>query len=119
MSEFDFTIQHRAVVSHTNADALSRKIPCELQGVDCRQCHRYVSDTFDAPEGPGCKPIRVVTSVVDPVLHRHRADTIRAQPVQTRAQTRRDITGGSDVAPPGPHPQATTTPGTVATAFDQ
>jgi len=37
LSEFDFTIQHRPGVSHTNADALSRKIPCELGGVDCRQ----------------------------------------------------------------------------------
>jgi len=34
MSEFDFTIQHRAGVSHTNADALSRKILCELNGID-------------------------------------------------------------------------------------
>jgi len=36
MSEFDFTIQHRAGVSHTNADALSRKIPCELSIVASR-----------------------------------------------------------------------------------
>jgi len=118
MSEFDFTIQHRAGVSHTNADALSRKITCELQGVDCRQCHRYVRDTFEVPKGPGCNRIRVVTPDVAPVLHRHR-DTIRAQPVQTRAQARRDIAEGVDVAPPVPNPQANITPDTLDTAFDQ
>jgi len=41
MSEFDFTIQHRAGVSYTNADALNRKISCELNVIDCRHCHKY------------------------------------------------------------------------------
>jgi len=90
MSEFDFTIQHRAGVSHTNADALSRKIPCELSGIDCRQCHRHIRNTSDMPDGPGCRHIRVVAAGPSPVAHRHIDDMIQAQPVRTRAQARMD-----------------------------
>jgi len=88
MSEFDFTIPHPAGVSHTNADALSRKIPCELSGIDCRQCHRHIRDTFDIPDEPGCKRIRVAVTGPSPVAHRHIDDIIRAQPVRTRAEKR-------------------------------
>jgi len=119
MSEFDFTIQHRAGLSHTNADALSRKIPCELQGVVCRQCHRYVRDTFEVPDSPGCKRIRVAAPDTETVIHRHRADTIPAQPMRTRAQVCRDMAGGVDEAPTGPHPHANTTLDTFDIAFDQ
>jgi len=102
MSEFDFTIQHRAGVSHTNADALSRKIPCELQGVDCRQCHKYIRDTFDVPDGPGCNRIRVAAPDTSPVIHRHTDYTLRAQPVRTRAQARLETEGGKKFpGPPG------------------
>src|SRR5665811_2015512 len=40
MSEFDFDIIHRAGTAHGNADSLSRKNPCERNGLPCRQCHK-------------------------------------------------------------------------------
>jgi len=57
MSEFDFRIQHRAGVSHTNADAPSKKILCELDGMDCKQCHRHIRDTFDMPNSLVCNRV--------------------------------------------------------------
>jgi len=59
MSEFDFTIQHGAGVPHTKADALSRKIPCEINEVDCRQCHKYIRDSFDTPDSLVCNPVQL------------------------------------------------------------
>jgi len=67
MSEFDFTIQHRAGVSRTNADALSRKIPCELEGIDCRQCHRHIRDTFDTSDCLVCNTVQLEVPRVTPV----------------------------------------------------
>jgi len=80
LSEFDFTIQHRPGVSHTNADALSRKIPCELGGTNCLKCHKHIPDTYELSDGPGCSRILAVPT----------HDTLRAQPVRTRAQARRE-----------------------------
>jgi len=88
MSEFDLTIQHRAGVSHTNADALSRKIPCELNGVDCRQCHKHIRDSFDTPDRLVCNRVPLKVPRVTPVEPRSHSDIIRAQPVRTRAQAR-------------------------------
>jgi len=47
MSEFTFTIQHHAGTSHTNADALSRILPCEIGGKECRNCHKHIRHMFD------------------------------------------------------------------------
>jgi len=105
MSEFNFTIQHRAGVSHTNADALSRKIPCELNGIDCPQSHKYICNTFDIPDELGCKRMRIAVTRTNPIVHRHTDDIIRAQPVRTRAQARVKSEEGNLVAPT-PHPSA-------------
>jgi len=43
MSEFTFTIQHRAGASHSNANALSNILPCELSGEDVNS----VTSTFE------------------------------------------------------------------------
>jgi len=118
MSEFDFTIQHRAGMSHTNADALSRKIPCELNGINCRQCHKYIRDTFDIPDGLGCKRIRIAAAGTTPIVHRHIDDIIRAQPVQTRAKARLESEEGNIEAPP-PHPHISTSSDVFAIALDQ
>jgi len=117
MSEFDFTIQHRAGVSHTNADALSRKIPCELSGIDCRQCHRHIRDTFDIPYGPGCRRIRVAATGPSPVAHRHIDDILRAQPVRTRAQARMESEEGN-IEAPIPHLHIRTPADKFAIALD-
>jgi len=52
MSEFTFTIQPRASKSHTNADALSRILPCEENGEQCKQCHKNIRDMFDKDTQP-------------------------------------------------------------------
>jgi len=52
MSEFTFTIQHRAGKSHSNADALSRILPCEENIEQCKQCHRHIRDMFDEDTQP-------------------------------------------------------------------
>jgi len=88
MSEYDFTIQHRAGVSHTNADAFSKKIPCELNGTDCRQCHKYIRDSFETPNSLVSNRMRLEVPRVTPVKPRSHSDVIRAQPVRTRAQAR-------------------------------
>jgi len=44
MSEYIFTIQHRAGKSHSNADALSRILSCEEDGEPCKQCHKHIRD---------------------------------------------------------------------------
>jgi len=104
MSEFDFTIQHRAGVSHTNADALSRKIPCELNGVDCRQCHKYIRDTLDTPNNLVCNTVRLEVPRGTPVKPRPHLNIIRAQPVRTRAQARLESEHtGIEASTPLPH----------------
>jgi len=47
MSEYTFTIQHRADKSHFNADALSRLLPCEENGDPCKQCHKHIKELFN------------------------------------------------------------------------
>jgi len=47
MSEYTFTIQHRSAKSHSNADALSRILPCEKNGDQCKQCHKHIRDLFN------------------------------------------------------------------------
>jgi len=88
MSEFDFTIQHRAGVSHTNADALGKKIPCELNGMDCRQCHKYICDTFDMPDSLVGKRMKMEVPTPTTIIHREPSDVKRAKAVRTRAQAR-------------------------------
>jgi len=96
-------------VSHTNADALSRKIPCELNGIDCRQCHKYIRDSFDTPDGLVCNNMRLDVLRVTPVEHCSRADVIRAQPVRTRAQARLESEHTNIEAPtPLPHVSTST-----------
>jgi len=46
MSEYTFTIQHRAGKSHSNEDALSRILLCKKNGEECRQCHKHIRDLF-------------------------------------------------------------------------
>jgi len=106
LSEFDFTIQHRPGVSPTNADAFSRKIPCELGGIDCRQCHKHIRSTFDMPDGRECSRIRFGAAGRGPVAHRHRNDILWAQPVRTRAQARVATEKGEPAVPTlQPYPQ--------------
>jgi len=76
-SEFDFTIQHRAGVSCTNADALSRTIPCELNGVDCRQCHKYIQDSFDTTASLVCNQMRLEVPRVTPLTPGFHTGTAR------------------------------------------
>jgi len=47
LSEYTFTIQHRAGKSHSNADALSRILPCEENGDPCKQCHKHIRELFN------------------------------------------------------------------------
>jgi len=107
MSEFNFTIQHRTGVSHTNADALCRKIPCELNGIDCCQCDKYIRDCFNIPDGLGCKRMRIEVSRTNPTVNRHTDDIIRAQPKRTRAQARLENKKGN-IEAPTPPPQIST-----------
>jgi len=88
MSEFDFTIQHRAGVSHTNADALSRKIPSELDGVNFRQCQKHIRDSFDVPDNLVCNNVRIQTPRLTPEGPGSHPEVIHAKPVRTRAQAR-------------------------------
>jgi len=88
MSEFDFTIQLKAGVSPTNANALSRKILCELNGVDCRLCHKYIRNSFDTLDSLVCNRVRLEVPRLTPVEPRSHSDVKRAQPVRTRAQAR-------------------------------
>jgi len=46
MSEYTFTIQHRAGKSHSNADALSRILPCEENSDPCKQCLKHIREVF-------------------------------------------------------------------------
>jgi len=117
MSEFDFTIQHRAGVSHTNADALSRKIPCKLNGIDCRQCHKHIRDTFDIPDRLGCKRMQIEVTGTNPIVHRHTDKIIRAQPVRTRAQARLESEEGN-IEVPTPPPHISTSLDTFAIELD-
>jgi len=82
-------------VSLTNADALSRTIPCELNEVDGRQCHEYIRkcheyirNSFETPESLVCNRVRLEVPRVIPVEPRSHLDVIRAQPIRTRAQAR-------------------------------
>ena len=41
MEEFNFELQHRTGTSHSNADALSRRLSCEITDTEpCRQCRK-------------------------------------------------------------------------------
>jgi len=53
MSDYTFTFQHRAGKSHSNADALSRILPCEENGDPCRQCHKHIREVFYENTEPG------------------------------------------------------------------
>jgi len=75
-------------VSHTKADALSRKIPCELDGVDCGKCHRHIRDTFDTPKSLVCNTVRIQVPRVTLVEPRAHYDVVRMQLVRTRALAR-------------------------------
>jgi len=107
MSEFDYTIQHRAGVSHTNTDALSRKIPCELNGIDYRQCHKYIRGSFETPNSLVCNRMRLEVRRVTRVEHRSGANFIRAQPIWTRAQARLE-SEHTIIEAPTPLPQIST-----------
>jgi len=65
MSEYTFTIQHRADTSHSNADALSPILPCEEEGDECTQFHKHIHGSFAAEDdGRGeeviCDRVRVL-----------------------------------------------------------
>jgi len=57
MSEYTFTIQHRAGKSNSNPDVLSRILPCEENGDSCKQCHKHMREVFNESTKPGEEPV--------------------------------------------------------------
>jgi hypothetical protein len=88
LSEYDFQLQHRAGASHGNADAMSRKLPCERQAHPCRSCRNRMLNARD------CDPDEATVTKQSP------NPTIRTliSAVITRRQSRLPLVGTDTVS---------------------
>jgi len=108
MSEYTFTIKHRAGTSHSNADNLSRILPCEEDGDESTQCHKHICGSFAAEDDGREEKVICVRVRVLRLTQEEQMDT----------ESKPNLTPTKIEAPPGTSDTPTNTEAPATTLVD-